>query len=208
MKVFIAIPCLDQLSARFVSCLINLIQAPREYEVETAFHLGTLVYDSRNALAEKVINSNADYVLWLDSDMTFMPDTLDMLLELINSTGYDMVTGMYYRRRPPWTPTLFTELDITGHGNKVTNIVEDEMPNEPFEVEGCGFGCILMRRNVLWNVLCHFGLMFSPTDGVGEDLSFCWRARKCGHKILCDPTIALGHEVRTVITKGNRGDFR
>ena len=208
MKVFIAIPCLDQLSARFVSCLIDLLQHSRDYEVEVGFHIGTLVYDSRNALAEKAINSTADYVLWLDSDMTFMPDTLDMMLNLIGTSDCSIVTGMYFRRRPPWTPTLLKELDITSYGNKVEDYTEDDIPDEPFEVAGCGFGCVLMKRNVLWNVLCQFGYMFSPTNGVGEDLSFCWRARKCGYKILCDPTIALGHEVKTIITKGNRSKFQ
>ena len=49
--------------------------------------------------------------------------------------------------------------------------------------------------------------MFAPINGVGEDLSFCWRARQCGYKIWCDPSIALGHEIRTIITKTNRGIF-
>jgi GT2 family glycosyltransferase len=89
----------------------------------------------------------------------------------------------------------------------VVNEEFDEIPDEIFEVAGCGFGCVLMKRNVLWNVLCQHGYMFSPINTVGEDLSFCWRARQCGYKIYCDPTIALGHEIRTIITKSNRGIF-
>ena len=83
----------------------------------------------------------------------------------------------------------------------------DEIPDGIFEVAGCGFGCVLMKRSVIWNVLCQYGYMFSPINNVGEDLSFCWRARMCGHKIYCDPTIALGHEIRTTITRSNRGLF-
>lgn len=205
MKVFIAIPCMDTLSAKFAQCLVNLVNHKRDFDVEVGFHIGSLVYDSRNKLAERAINSDADYVLWLDSDMTFVPDTLDMMLDTLKTNNYEMLTGMYFRRRPPFTPTLFEELRILPTGTVTKEF--DDIPDAIFEVAGCGFGCVLMARNVLWNVFCQNGNMFSPINGVGEDLSFCWRARRCGHKIYCDPTIALGHEIRTTITKSNRGIF-
>lgn len=205
MKVFIAVPCMDTLSAKFASCLVELVNHERDFEVEVGFHIGSLVYDSRNKLAERAINSSADYVLWLDSDMTFMPDTVDMMLHTVKSKQISFLTGMYYRRRPPFTPTLFKRLDIHDKGTSIEGY--DEPPEEIFEVAGCGFGCVLMERNVIWNVLCSHGYMFDPTHGVGEDLCFCWRARKCGYKIYCDPSIALGHEIRTTITKSNRSKF-
>ena len=205
MKDFIAIPCMDTLSAKFAQCLVNLVNHKRDFDVEVGFHIGSLVYDSRNKLAERAINSDADYVLWLDSDMTFVPDTLDMMLDTLKTNNYEMLTGMYFRRRPPFTPTLFEELRILPTGTVTKEF--DEIPDEIFEVAGCGFGCVLMSRNVLWNVFCQNGNMFAPINGVGEDLSFCWRARRIGHKIYCDPTIALGHEIRTTITKSNRGMF-
>ena len=206
MKVFIAIPCMDTLSARFAQCLVNLVNNKHDFDVEVGFHIGSLVYDSRNKLAERAINSDCDYILWLDSDMTFMPDTLDIMVKELEDNNYEILAGMYYRRRPPFTPTLFKELRIMPTGTVAKEF--DEIPEEIFEVAGCGFGCVLMKRNVLWNVLCQHGYMFSPIDNVGEDLSFCWRARMCGHKIYCDPTIALGHEIKTIITKSNRGIFK
>lgn len=205
MKVFIAVPCMDTLSAKFAQCLVNLVNHKRDFDVEVGFHIGSLVYDSRNKLAERAINSDADYVLWLDSDMTFMPDTLDMMINTLKTNNWEMLTGMYFRRRPPFTPTLFEELRILPTGTVTKEF--DEIPDEIFQVAGCGFGCVLMSRHVLWNVFCQNGNMFAPINGVGEDLSFCWRARRCGHKIYCDPTIALGHEIRTTITKSNRGMF-
>ena len=57
MKVFIAIPCMDTLSAKFAQCLVNLVNHKRDFDVEVGFHIGSLVYDSRNKLAERAINS-------------------------------------------------------------------------------------------------------------------------------------------------------
>lgn len=208
MKVFIAVPCMDTVSSSFAQCLINLINRPIKYDIEVGFHMGSLVYDSRNKLAERAINSNAEYVFWLDSDMTFMPDTLDMMLTTLINNKMAMLSGMYYRRRTPWTPTLFDKVNISDMGVELTEF--KEIPNEIFEIGACGFGCVLMRKDVIWNVMIQQssdGLLFSPTHGAGEDISFCWRARKCGYKIYCDPSIALGHEVKTVITRSNRGIF-
>ena len=208
MKVFIAIPCMDNLSAKFAQCLSNLLLYPRKYDIEVGYHIGSLVYDSRNKLAERAINSNADYIFWLDSDMTFMPDTLNMMLKTLIDNNMAMLAGMYFRRRPPFTATLFKDVQISRIG--VNCVPFDDIPEQIVEIGGCGFGCVLMRKDVLWNVMIQqneHGLLFSPVMGVGEDLSFCWRARKCGYKIYCDPTIALGHEIRTTITKSNRGMF-
>jgi len=199
---------MDTLSARFAQCLSNLLLYPRNYDIEIGYHVGSLVYDSRNKLAERAINSNAEYVFWLDSDMSFMPDTLNMMLKTLIDNQMSMLAGMYFRRRPPWTPTLFKDVQISDMG--VNCVPFGEIPDGIVEIGGCGFGCVLMRKDVLWNVMIQqneTGLLFSPTHGVGEDLSFCWRARRCGYKIYCDPTIALGHEVHTTITRSNRGIF-
>lgn len=204
MKVFIAVPSLDQVSARFVQCLLDL-KAPEGVELSYHLNMGTLVYDSRNTLAEKAIASKAEYTLWLDADMTFMPDTLIMMLQTMREKNLKVLTGMYFRRRHPWTPTLLKTLRINKMGVETADF--GEIPTGLFEVEGCGFGCVLMKTDVLMNVLVAHGYMFSPIGIVGEDLSFCWRLRQCGYKIVCDPSIALGHEVHTVITKSNRRMF-
>lgn len=204
MKVYVAVPCLDQVSAKFVQCLLEL-EKPYDTEIEPHLNIGTLVYDSRRTLAEKAIGSKAEYTLWLDSDMVFMPDTLVGMLNTMRDKRLDILAGAYYKRRHPWTPTIYNKVRITGMGVEIENY--DELPNELFEIEGCGFGCVLMKTDVLLNVLVKHGLMFNPIGIVGEDLSFCWRARKCGYKIYCDPSIVLGHEVHSVITKSNRSMF-
>lgn len=68
-----------------------------------------------------------------------------------------------------------------------------EIPDEPFEIAGCGFGAVMMTVDLLRTVKEQFGLPFSPAAGFGEDLSFCLRVTETGAKILCDPSITLGH---------------
>ena len=198
MKTLIVVPCMDQVPARFAQALAML---QKDGECAVAFQIGSLIYDSRNALAKKAIQMAADFVLWLDSDMVFPPDTLQRMMKTMKERGIDILTGLYYRRVPPYSPVIFDKLEIRedGIGADWTNFVD--VPKELFKVGGCGFGCVLMRTDVLMSVAAtNGGRMFDPYTGLGEDLALCWRARKAGYEIWCDPELSLGHVGNVVIT--------
>lgn len=195
-KILIAVPCMNQVPAEFAHSL-SMLEKVDYCAVD--FKIGSLVYTSRDQLAKDAIEAEADYVMWFDSDMIFPPDVLKRLFKLIEREDIDIISGMYFRRVEPFTPTLFDELDVDDGNVKWTEFTH--IPAEPFEVGGCGFGCVLMPTDVLMSVQAHFGQMFTPINGVGEDLSFCWRARQLGYRIWCDPTISLGHVGYTVITR-------
>ena len=200
-KVLIAVPCMDQVPAQFANSIATLTSYGIEgIEISLRFNLGSLIYNSRNDLARMAISEGADLMMWFDSDMVFNPDTLLRMLRIVDDEEADFVTGVYYRRTAPFTPTLFKRLDIDEENNATWENYE-ELPDGLFEVAGCGFGCVLMRTEVAMSVASKFGQMFSPIGGTGEDLSFCWRARQCGYKLICDPSIPLGHVAHTMVTK-------
>lgn len=195
MKVLIAVPCMDQVPAQFAQSLASLDKVG---ECGIAFQISSLIYTARNKLAMIAIEKECDYVLWLDSDMVFPRDTLKRMLE--NRDKGDIITGMYFRRVEPFHPCLFSRLEINDQGGASENL--QEIPDEMFEVEGCGFGCVLTPVSIFTEMLLEFGDMFSPISSVGEDLSFCWRARQCGYRIVCDPSIPLGHVGHYTVDRG------
>ncbi len=202
MKILIAVPCMDSVPSQFAQSLATL---NRVDDCAIAFQMGSLIYNSRNSLAFNAIQAEADYVLWLDSDMIFSPDTLEKLIE--DRDKGDIITGVYYRRVQPYTPVLLDKLEITDdkcEWHDYVNYPEDGI----FEVAGCGFGCVLVPTKVLIEVFNEYGNMFAPINGVGEDLSFCWRARRLGYKIVCDPSIQCGHVGHYVINKGFYDAFK
>ena len=188
MKTLIAIPCTDMVPAPFAQSLATL---NKEGECLIAFLLGSLIYESRNDLAKQAISRDCDYVMWFDSDMVFDADVLTKMIRHMED-GKDIVTGLYFRRRPPFTPVLFKELNFE---DDVLHWVgfDDYPENEPFEVAGCGFGCVMLRKEVLLDVVLNYQTWFTPLAHAGEDIAFCVRARELGYKIWCDPTIKLGH---------------
>lgn len=193
MKILIAVPCMDQVPAPFCGSLAKLRKVGN---CMLAMQMGSLIYTSRNSLATQAIQAEADYVLWLDSDMVFEPDLLERMMAVLTENDLDILTGLYFRRTPPYSPTLFDKLEIK---DNITEWSEfSEIPNHLFEVGGCGFGCVLMRTDPFIDVQSRFGNMFAPFGDTGEDLAFCWRARQCGFKVWCDPTIICGHVGYTI----------
>lgn len=200
-KILIAVPCMDQLPAQFAHSLATLTSyGIEDAQISVWFNLGSLIYSSRDQIAKKAICDEADLVMWFDSDMVFNPDTLIRMLKLIDA-GADMVTGVYYRRTPPFSPTIFKTMEIDLDKQTAEWTEFDEIPKEPFEVAACGFGCVLMRTEVFVAVFAKFGYMFTPIGNVGEDIAFCWRARQVGYQVIADPSIKLGHVGHTIITE-------
>lgn len=194
MKILIAVPCMDQVPFTFAQSLSTLEKIG---ECKLAMKSGSLIYTSRNSLAMMAIQMDADYVFWLDSDMVFKSDTLVRMMDTLKKNDLDILTGLYFRRVPPYSPVLFDKLEQNG---EITEFSEfNKVPDELFEVGGCGFGCVLMKTDVFFDVQSKFGNMFAPRGNNGEDVAFCIRARECGYKIYCDPSIVCGHVGYSVI---------
>lgn len=193
-KILIAVPCGSQVATGFCASIASM---KKPELCSTLFLEGSLIYDARNKIARTAVEIGSDLVMWFDSDMIIPIDTIVRLLDDITAKDLDIVSGLYFQRVTPYKPVLFRKLTIEcGDGNPV--IYDGDLSGIK-EVEGIGFGCVLMKTQVLEDVLKHFGTAFSPIGGVGEDLSFCWRARELGYKIHADLDVKLGHVGHMVI---------
>lgn len=197
MKTLIAVPCMDQVAAPFAHSLACL---QRVGEVMVSFQMGSLIYDARNNFSKMAISKDVDYVLWLDSDMIFPEDLLAQMIKHMED-GKDIVTGLYFRRRAPFTPVLFKELEINEEGGHWKDFDDYPVNGDPFEVAGCGFGCCMVRKSVLVDVALNYQTWFTPFKNFGEDLAFAIRARELGYKIWCDPKIKCGHVGQLVVNE-------
>jgi len=207
MRTMIAVPCMDMVHTYFFASMLSL-RKPEGTEVAVASC--SLVYDARHLLAMKALNEGFDRVLWLDSDMNFQPDLMERLSADLEA-GMDFVTALYFTRKNPVKPCIY-ELCRPIPAGKGTTIPKAEafreIPKEPFEIEGCGFGAVMMTTDVIRSA---GPLPFFPTEGFGEDLTFCRKVRAAGGKIWCDPRIQADHVGMTLInestwTKQLRGE--
>lgn len=185
---------MDQVAAPFAQSLASL---NKEGECMISMIIGSLIYESRNTIAKQAIKLETDYVMWFDSDMIFPQDTLSRMLKHMED-GRDIVSGLYFRRRTPYTPVLFKSMSYDGTKGAWEGY-DDYPEDEIFEIGGCGFGCVMVRTSVLLAMGLEKKNWFEPMGNFGEDLSFCLRARELGFKIWCDPTIKCGHVGQVIV---------
>ena len=193
MKTMIAVPCMDKIHTEFARCLIDL---EKTNDTKICFKQSSLIYDSRNLLSLTALGMEFDRVLWLDSDMTFTAETLTQLHNVMDR-GYDLVTGLYVKRKAPVIPVLYKTIlppDTSKPDIKKCVIDYLDYPTDDiFPVAGCGFGCVLTSTALLEKVWKRFGPAFSPLPGAGEDISFCYRAGLVGASMVCDSSVRCGH---------------
>ena len=173
----------------FVCSLIGLKLSG---QVEYRFSQNSLVYDSRNQLAEYAVRNEFDRVLWLDSDMTFPRDLFEQFHKDLNG-GIDVVCGLFTSRKPPIKPIVYQRIDPNGRLGPEAIMMKTIPENQIFQVGGVGFGAVMMNTSVLKSVMKTYGFMFSPILGMGEDLSFSHRCNQLGIKMYCDSRIKCGH---------------
>ena len=191
MKLLIGVPTTDFVHVEFLKSLSALILRLKDDGInfELMIESGTLVYAARERIAHKAINDHFTHVLWLDSDMVFSPDILEDLM----FSGKDFVSGVYQARRKGYASVIFTKLDF-GEIDGVAHFERcEDYPKETFEIAGCGFGCVLIKTEILSSVCFNKGVCFTPTPNFGEDLAFCKRATDLGFKIYCEPSVVCGH---------------
>ena len=192
MKTLVAIPCMDMVPTRFLFSCLNL---RTDENVEFSLTESSLVYDSRNQLSKKAIEEGFERILWLDSDMVFKPDLFERLSERLDA-GYQMVSGLYFKRKQPICPVLYKACGAYEKDGKHTVYATtyDDYPKDSlFEIAACGFGGVMMTTDIVKQVAEKFGLPFSPILGFGEDLSFCCKVARLGIKMYCDSAVKLGH---------------
>ena len=192
MKILVGVPCMETLPVDFVNSVLNL----RHGNHEVTVHLEplSLVYIARERIAEIAIKGKYDYVLFIDSDMVFTPDLLKKLL----AADKDIVTGLAFMRKPPYNPCVYTKMRLGESGERLEEILKD-FDAGLVPIEGCGLACCLIRTKVLETIKKHNSSLFWPFYGYGEDLTFCFKARKEKFEIWADTRVKVGHLGSTII---------
>lgn len=194
MKILIGMPCMATIPYEVCTSLLGLDKPDGTL---TEFVSNSLIYDARNMLAQDAVKGGFDYLLFLDSDITFPKDLINRLLV----HGKPIVSGVYYARRGNHFPVIFSEIRPKTWLRKQKAEKIKNVPNGLFEIKGCGMGCCLIKTEVLKKMLDKGFEPFKPMNYLGEDVSFCYRASKLGYKMYADSNIELGHIGDKIYTK-------
>jgi hypothetical protein len=176
---------------------------------------------ARNTAAAAFLSSDADWLLWIDSDIGFEPDALEKLLSVADPETapvvgalcfiegdftHDMMGGL----RSSLAPTLYDwcwvepKSGMPGAYKMVTR--QDWRRGEVTRVGATGCGMLLTHRSVYEKIAVWNQEMGAPPhiwferipgpDGerCGEDVSFCIRVHNVGLPILVHTGVGTNHQ--------------
>lgn len=169
------------------------------------------IYAARNKCCQVLIDdTQAEWLLFIDSDMGFAPDTLDELIRSADPVSRPVMGGLafamksagadkMFARRYKATPTLYRMAQIgddTGFAPMF-----DYPKDRVVEVDATGAAILLIHRTVLETLRERYGDTWfdhaaKPSgDGkFGEDLSFCIRLKACGIPMHVNTAVKTTHD--------------
>jgi hypothetical protein len=205
--IFIGLPAYDfKVSLKLAVSLARFAQAAPKHGID--INIGSIcgcsvVSRARNLLVQDFIESDADYLMFIDSDINFEPDDILRLMAWAQDTKKGIVAGV--PRVRDVNKTYIADLDHDENGDLTMNgmgLVRATRVATAF---------MLIRRDVVTSMIAAhpewkyfdkrcdktvpalFDFKLTEEGYMGEDFLFCDRARELGFEVWVDPTIALGH---------------
>jgi GT2 family glycosyltransferase len=188
-KIIIGYPCQDFVVSKFCRSLVGLmLHRSENYSVlGVADERGIYIDENRNNLVRSFLKTEADWLLQLDSDLSFQPNILDILLSNM-SMGSLVISGWYFLWRKKDNGYRKEPSVFNFNGSKFVNV--ERIPAGFCEMQGSGAGCLLVHRSVYEKIGEDW---FSEIKPFKEDLSFCLRLMELGLLILIDSRVQMIH---------------
>lgn len=190
-KIAIAMPVYNSIPS---NCFANFIKFCGEisqgYNYTTLIVDSTIVSQARNVLIESFLKTDADYLLFLDSDMIVSASQIHAMI----LTDKEVISALAFSRGKNCIPS-FRVMQNNEHF-PVKNYPENAL----IEVSSVGMACCLIKRKVIEDLIAKKkdGILFdiklkSVGMALGEDIFFCDLLRKNGCKIFVHTGIIAQH---------------
>jgi hypothetical protein len=173
--------------------------------------------ESRNLAVQRFLDETEhEWLFFIDTDMGFLPDTVDRLLACADPTARPIVGALCFglrevvydgyggRRVMPVPTILMPAVTTAGHHGFATRW---EYPADTLlQVGGTGAACLLIHRGVLEKLRADHGnrwfdqARYGDGQVVSEDLSFCARAGAAGFPIYVHTGIKTTHHKQVWIS--------
>ena len=206
-SIFIALPAYDfKVSLKLAISLARFAQSAPQHGID--IQIGSIcgcsvVSRARNLLAQDMLESKCDYLMFIDSDINFEPEDILRLMAWGSDPKKGIVAAVPRTRSE--TKTYIANLEYDENGELTMNgmgLVRAERVATAF---------MLVRREVFeqmveahpeWKyydkrsdrmIPCLFDFLLTEEGYIGEDYLFCDRTRELGFGVWIDPSITLGH---------------
>lgn len=195
----------DDVSHVFMKGFVDLVMYDARHDKAVSGWIeeksGPWLSRSRNLVVRRFMDTEAEWLWMVDTDLYFAPDTLSRLLRHATVRHARVIGGLYYGLADKPFPMIYQTHPETGEAA----LQERWEPGEVVDASlGTGAGCLLIHREVLDAVATRqhnigndaypwFAESTYMGDPVGEDLTFCMRARSAGFWTWVDTSVDVRH---------------
>lgn len=184
MKIMICQPIYNQITAQ---TYYSIMQVLPHYDFNLTIVTGTLIDYARNQIVDIALQKDSDYMLWIDSDIKFTKENLDMAVH----SGCDIYTAIYAQRHDNTYTNCLMRKD---NFYEVVSIVNSGYNN----VDAAGMGFFLIKTDIIKELKKKYKTLFKTVqyEGggvIGEDVYFCDLLQKEGYGIVADFNNRVGH---------------
>jgi len=184
-KVMVGIPTTDYVHINFALALSSMVlnsKIPLTIRVAR----GSSICANRNTLVHEARKAGADFLLFIDNDMSFPWFAPDRLVHIAEERGLDIIGCNYLFKSPPHQWMVKPRQDCE-HLQAIDEV--DRLPT----------GMMLVRMSVFDKLdipYFNYDTYTEPDTGLttvaSEDYYFCDRAREKGIKIFIDTDLSFG----------------
>lgn len=199
-KILIAVPTNRNIEVETFKSIYDL-EIPEGHETDFRYFFGYQIDQIRNLMANW--GKHYDYLFSVDPDIVLPKNTLVKMLR----EDKDIISGLCIQQISD-TPTH--EIYMPTPNGGLDNVSVEEIENDRIvEIGACGFGCVLVKGEVLRQMdyphfHCRSSINFEHT--VSEDVYFCMKAKEKGFRLWADTTIRCEHIGQTKFVVGESAD--
>lgn len=145
----------------------------QDIEIVDVIQHGSMMTDNnRNAIVRKFLDTEADWLFWVDADNQ---NPLGAVRSLLDAAGSDrtLVCGLYYLKQDPTSPVAYRKVEDGRY-----DPIQGWRPGEIISIDAAGMNCVLSRRSVYEDIdknfvplqVMHGGLIAVHKDDIEGDV--------------------------------------
>lgn len=168
----------------FTSWMNVMIYAQSRYHLLLLISRTSTVWAMREEGVKQAMEADVDYILHMDIDEIYPPDTPERLMKHIDS-GLEVVGGLYTSR----VSDVYSAFDFM---DEACNVRPAKIkPNTGLQkVDSMGFGGTMTDISIYSRLPEPW---FEGVEGHGEDVAFCKRCKDAGVQVWVDTDLQYGH---------------
>lgn len=233
-KVCIGVPHLNDAGWNFVESVLRMAAYDKQHGNHLLHNSGLMnsgalatvwgrsmeLSHARNTATAAFLASDADWMLWIDTDIGFEPNALEELLKVADPETAPIVGGLAFIEgdfshdfrgglRSSLAPTLYDWSWVepkSGMPGAYKMVARTDWNGEPTRVAATGCGFLLTHRSAYEKIAAWSRDSGAPAeiwferipgpDGerCGEDISFCLRAHQVGLPVMVHTGVTTTHQ--------------